>query len=92
MRSGYEVDAWEHLAVLEPSSGTKLSDDAGWFWSPNSGNVGHDYVCAHDDECWGMGEDWWGHKSKGDALEAEDTNKGGPHPYVWGTDHADRWN
>ena len=47
------------------------------MWSPNSDNVGHDYVCAWDDECWSKADEWWGPSRE----------PGGPKQY----DFDDKW-
>lgn len=89
--SGYEVQAYRHRQDSDPESGDPEGDPL-YIWAPNSGNTGHGYICAHDDECGSEGDQWWGRKSEGDALWDAEENKGGPQDYVWGTDPENRWN
>ncbi|KAL2208209.1 hypothetical protein CC79DRAFT_1333997 [Sarocladium strictum] len=56
-------------------------------------NDGHGYLGAFNDECHHPDADgWWGSQSKGDALWNSVSNRGGPQPYVWGSDPENRWN
>lgn len=45
-----------------PNTGGDWTEDSDEYqmWSPNSDDVGHDYVCAWDDDCWSQGSEWWG--------------------------------
>lgn len=64
-----------------------------FIWSPNEDeNDGHGYVCAFDDDCLFDQNPWWGRMSKGPGLWEAVSNKGGPQPFVWGSDPKDEWN
>ena len=91
--SGYEVQAYEHWTNEDPKSTGDAVGDPYYMWAPNEGDLGHGYVCAHDDECQEKGAQWWGYMSKGDKLWEAVSNKGGPQDFVWGySDPENRWN
>lgn len=43
-----------------PDADWEEDTDEYQMWSPNTDNVGYDYVCAWDDECQTKGDEWWG--------------------------------
>ena len=73
-RSEYTVKDWKRL-----NTGGEWKEDSDNYqmWSPNSDDVGHDYVCAWDDDCWQKGDEWWG----------PSRTPGGPKQY----DFDDKW-
>ncbi|KAL2206851.1 hypothetical protein CC79DRAFT_1335140 [Sarocladium strictum] len=89
--TGWEVQDWSHRSGQPPEKGSLVEKDPYYVWTPNT-NKGHGMVCAHDDECQSVGDEWWGYMSKGDRLWSAVSNKGGPQDFVWGSDPDNRWN
>lgn len=89
--TGVKVQAWKHWPNVEAEKGDK-DGEPDWMWSPNSKD-GHGFVCAHDDECQSVDDEWWGYMSEGDNLWNAVSNKGGPQDFVWAADMPEsRWN
>ena len=74
--SEYTVKDWKRLNTQDDDDWEEDSDNY-QMWSPNSDDVGHDYVCAWDDDCWQKGDEWWG----------PSRTPGGPKQY----DFDDKW-
>ncbi|KAL2201697.1 hypothetical protein CC79DRAFT_1326807 [Sarocladium strictum] len=88
--TGLKVQRYKHWDNVDPENGDKDRDED-WMWSPNR-KAGHSFVCAHDDECQSMDDEYWGYMSKGDNLWNAESNKGGPQDFVWQDDMPDsRW-